>query len=134
MVWIFGSQQAASLLWIVLATSSSSRGSLWGRVIHSDALGFTYTDGNNRFMIGGLSVALPMGRLYGIFDAKWLYVISTLIFMGGSALCGGAPNMAALIVGRVIAGAGGNGMYVGVVTLLSVNTSDTERPTYLGLV
>lgn len=85
-------------------------------------------------MIGGLSVALPIGRLYGLFDAKWLYVISTLLFMGGSALCGGAPNMAALIVGRVIAGAGGNGMYVGVVTLLSVNTSDTERPTYLGLV
>ncbi|KAI4170613.1 MAG: hypothetical protein LQ343_004845 [Gyalolechia ehrenbergii] len=42
--------------------------------------------------------------------------------------------MAALIVGRVIAGAGGNGMYVGVLTLLSVNTSEKERPTYLGLI
>ena len=83
-------------------------------------------------MIGGLSVALPVGRLYGIFDAKKLYIISIIIFMTGSALCGGAPNMAALIVGRVIAGAGGNGMYVGVVTLLSVNTTEKERPTYLG--
>ena len=84
-------------------------------------------------MIGGLSVALPVGRLYGLFDAKRLYVISIVLFMAGSALCGGAPNMAALIIGRVIAGAGGNGMYVGVVTLLSVNTSEKERPTYLGL-
>ena len=84
-------------------------------------------------MIGGLSVALPVGRLYGIFDAKRLYIISIILFMTGSALCGAAPNMAALILGRVIAGAGGNGMYVGVVTLLSVNTTEKKRPTYLGL-
>ena len=84
-------------------------------------------------MIGGLSVALPIGRLYGVYDAKWLYIISIIMFMGGSALCGGAPNMAGLIVGRVIAGAGGNGMYVGVLTLISVNTTEKERPTYLGL-
>jgi MFS family permease len=84
-------------------------------------------------MIGGLTVAMPVGRVYGIYNAKWLYIISTILFMAGSALCGAAPNMAALIIGRVIAGAGGNGMYVGVVTLVSVNTSDKERPTYLGL-
>ena len=53
--------------------------------------------------------------------------------MAGSALCGGAPSLDAFIVGRVIAGLGGNGMYMGVLTLLSVNTSDKERPAYLGL-
>lgn len=84
-------------------------------------------------MIGGLAVAMPVGRLYGIFNAYWLYVISIVLFMAGSALCGAAPNMASLIIGRAIAGAGGNGMYVGVVTLVSVNTTDQERPTYLGL-
>ena len=41
--------------------------------------------------------------------------------------------MDAFIVGRVITGLGGNGMYMGVLTLLSVNTSDKERPAYLGL-
>lgn len=41
--------------------------------------------------------------------------------------------MAALIVRGVIAGTSGDGMYVGVVTFLSVNTTDTKRPTYLGL-
>jgi MFS family permease len=84
-------------------------------------------------MIGGLCVALPVGRLYGIHNAKWLYLISIVAFMAGSALCGAAPTMNAMIVGRVLAGAGGNGMYVGVVTLLSVNTTEQERPTYLGL-
>lgn len=53
--------------------------------------------------------------------------------MAGSALCGGAPSEDAFIVGRVIAGLGGNGMYMGVLTLLSVNTNDKERPVYLGL-
>lgn len=84
-------------------------------------------------MIDDLSVALSVDRPYGLFDAKWLYVIFIVLFMSGSALCGGAPNMAALIVGRVIAGAEGNGMYVGVVTLLFVNTTEKERPMYLDL-
>lgn len=42
--------------------------------------------------------------------------------------------MNALIIGRVLAGVGGNGMYLGVMTLLSVNTSDRERPGYLSFV
>jgi MFS family permease len=90
-------------------------------------------DLHDRFMIGGLCVAMPVGRLYGVWNAKWLYMISIILFMAGSALCGAAPSMATLIIGRVLAGAGGNGMYVGVVTLVSVNTSEKERPTYLGL-
>ncbi len=53
--------------------------------------------------------------------------------MIGSALCGAAPSINAFIVGRVIAGVGGNGMYLGAQTLLSVSTSDTERPMYLGV-
>lgn len=77
---------------------------------------------------------LPFGKLYGLFDAKWLYIMSSILFNVGSALCGAAPNMDALIVGRVLAGMGGNGMYLGVMTLLSVNTSDRERPGYLSFV
>ena len=41
--------------------------------------------------------------------------------------------MNALIVGRAIAGIGGSGMYVGVMALLSVNTTEHERPQYIGL-
>ena len=68
-----------------------------------------------------------------MFDAKSLYLGSVILFMVGSALCGGAPNMNSFIVGRVIAGVGGNGMYLGVMTLLSVKTNDKERPMFLGL-
>ena len=80
-----------------------------------------------------MAVVLPFGRLYALFDAKNLYIASVALFLIGSALCGAAPNLNAFIVGRVIAGAGGIGMYLGVMTLLSVNTSPKERPMYLGL-
>lgn len=40
--------------------------------------------------------------------------------------------MNALIVGRVICGLGGGGMYTGVMVLLSVNTTEQERPSYFG--
>jgi len=85
-------------------------------------------------LLGGAAVVLPFGKLYGLFDAKWLYILSSILFNVGSAICGAAPNMDALIVGRVLAGMGGNGMYLGVMTLLSVNTSDRERPGYLSFV
>ena len=86
------------------------------------------------FQIGGVSAVLPLGRVYALFNAKWLYIFFVVLFCTGSALCGGAPNMNAFIVGRVIAGVGGIGIYLGVMTLLSVNTTTTERPLYLGLV
>jgi MFS family permease len=85
------------------------------------------------YMIGGLVFALPSGKLFGLFDCKTLYIISGVVFCIGSALCGAAPNMACMIVGRIVAGIGGNGMYVGVLTLLSTTTTDKERPTYLSL-
>lgn len=86
------------------------------------------------FVIGGVTVIMPLGRMYGLLNAKWLYITSVAVFMASSALCGAAPNIDAEIIGRVFAGAGGIGMYIGCQTLLSVNTTDSERPTYLSLV
>lgn len=70
--------------------------------------------------------------MYAQFDAKLLYLLNTFLFEAGSAICGAAPSMDALIIGRAICGLGGSGMYTGVLTLLSVTTTDHERPTYIG--
>ncbi|KAF5879535.1 putative mfs drug efflux protein [Botrytis fragariae] len=86
------------------------------------------------FMLGAAGRNLMWGKAYGTFDAKYVYIFTTLIFEVGSAICGGAPNMNALTVGRAICGLGGIGMYIGVMTVMSENTSKTERPVYLGLI
>jgi MFS family permease len=65
------------------------------------------------FPMGSAATILPIGVSYGLFNIKWLYIASIILFELGSALCGAAPTMTALIVGRVIAGIGGAGMYLG---------------------
>jgi MFS family permease len=67
------------------------------------------------FPLGSVATLATWAKAYGVFDTKWLYIGSLVHFAAGSALCGGAPSMDVLIVGRVWAGAGGAGMYLGYV-------------------
>ncbi|KAF3941837.1 hypothetical protein ABW19_dt0210279 [Dactylella cylindrospora] len=86
------------------------------------------------FPLGSIATLLILSKVYGIFNTKWLYISSIILFLGGSALCGGAPTIDSLIVGRVIAGAGGQGMYLGLLNFLASLTTIRERPVYNGLV
>lgn len=65
------------------------------------------------FTLGSVALILPLGKAYAIFDTKWLFIGCLTSFAAGSALCGAAPSMNALVVGRVWAGTGGAGMYLG---------------------
>ncbi|RFN54547.1 major facilitator superfamily domain, general substrate transporter [Fusarium flagelliforme] len=79
----------------------------------------------------GTMVVLPLSKAYGIFSIRSLYLANILLFEVGSALCGAAPNMNAMILGRVIAGVGGAGMYAGTLTYVAVCTSMEERAAYM---
>ncbi|KAK3938034.1 major facilitator superfamily domain-containing protein [Diplogelasinospora grovesii] len=85
------------------------------------------------FALSSAASTLPWSKSFGTFSAKKLFIGGATVFMGASALCGGAPNINAFIIGRALAGIGGTGMYMGLLTILSVNTSDVERPRYLSL-
>lgn len=65
------------------------------------------------FTLGSTVMILPLGKAFGIFDNKWIFIACLVNFAAASALCGAAPSMTAMIVGRVWAGAGGAGMYLG---------------------
>jgi MFS family permease len=106
----------------------------WVSLVHVRHCCDSKADINDRFLLGGSAVVLPFGKVFGLFNTKWLFNGSIILFNVGSAICGAAPDMNALIVGRVLAGIGGNGMYLGVQTLLSVNTTPKERPGYLSFV
>lgn len=74
------------------------------------------------------------GQLYSHFDNKLLFISSVVIFEVGSAICGAAPSIDALIGGRAICGIGGMGTYLGTINMVSTLTNEKERPMYLGLV
>lgn len=69
--------------------------------------------------------------LNSIFNKKHMFIASMILFEAGSALCGAAPTMNALIVGRVIAGVGGSGVYIGILNYFATCTTPTERGAYM---
>ncbi|KAL6716469.1 hypothetical protein ACLMJK_006036 [Lecanora helva] len=85
------------------------------------------------FLVAAAGTNLVWGKMYAQFDAKILYLVSVFLFEVGSAICGAANLIDVLIFGRALCGFGGVGMYAGVMTLLSVTTTEHERPTYIGL-
>ncbi|KAH8600026.1 major facilitator superfamily domain-containing protein [Bisporella sp. PMI_857] len=86
------------------------------------------------FTIGAVILVLTFGKAYAILDSKWLFVGSSILFQAASVLCGAAPTVEAEIVGRVLAGIGGNGMYTGTLTLLITYTTAVERGGYLAAI
>ncbi|KAI0138719.1 MFS general substrate transporter [Hypoxylon sp. NC0597] len=86
------------------------------------------------FALGSAAGILPLGKAYGIFDNKWVFISCLVNFAAASALCGAAPNMEAMIVGRVWAGFGGAGMYLGTLNISTALTLPKEQPLYVALI
>lgn len=86
---------------------------------------------NVGFLLGATATVMFWGQVYSQFNSKWVYLFNVVVFEAGSAVCGAAPNMDALIVGRCICGVGGAGLYVGVFTLIAATTTMAERPLYV---
>lgn len=86
------------------------------------------------FALGAVATNLIWGQCFSHFDGKILFVLSVVIFEVGSAICGAAPSLDALIGGRAICGIGGMGIYLGTLNMVSALTTEQERPAYLGLV
>ncbi|KAL4974562.1 major facilitator superfamily domain-containing protein [Aspergillus desertorum] len=84
------------------------------------------------FLLGATATNLIWGKIYGHFNAKWTYLFNVAVFEIGSAICGAAPSMNVMIVGRALCGVAGAGLYVGVMTLLAMTTTLSERPLYVG--
>lgn len=86
------------------------------------------------FPLGSICVLLPLSNIYNHFNLKWIYIGGGIVFEVGSALCGAAPSMNALIVGRVLAGTGGSSIFLGNLHYFSRLTTPTERGLYIGLI
>lgn len=86
------------------------------------------------FSLGSVCAILLLGNLYNSFNIKWVFITTVVLFEVGSAICGAAPNMSTLIVGRVIAGVGGSGIYLGSLNYFLAMTAPEERGFYMALI
>ncbi|BCS19563.1 MDR family MFS transporter [Aspergillus puulaauensis] len=74
------------------------------------------------------------GSVYKTFNAKFTYLVSVLVFEGGSIMCAAAPSSVVFILGRAIAGIGAAGLYQGALGIVGLTVKLEKRPFYLGLV
>ncbi|KAF2664681.1 MFS general substrate transporter [Microthyrium microscopicum] len=86
------------------------------------------------FPMASAATILLFSRGYGLFNVKWLIICSLTLFEVGSAICGAAPTSNTLVIGRVVAGVGGAGMYLGALTYITAFTTPAETPLYNALI
>lgn len=85
------------------------------------------------YMMTNAALQLMFGRVYKFTTLKWTLLTSIVLFEVGSAVCGAAPSMAALIVGRAIAGAGASGIFSGVIQVVVALVPLEKRPVWMAL-
>ncbi|KAL9938777.1 hypothetical protein V8E36_002496 [Tilletia maclaganii] len=73
------------------------------------------------------------GRFTDIFGRKILFLVAQILFLGGTALCGAAPDMTSLIIGRAVAGIGGAGLLSVTQIMISDIVSLKKRGVYHGI-
>ncbi|KAH8432991.1 MDR family MFS transporter [Aspergillus melleus] len=84
------------------------------------------------YLITSAATQLLWGRIYTFYNTKLVFIIAVVIFEVGSALCGGAPNSNAFIVGRAIAGSGSAGIFSGATVIITQIIPLAKRPMYIG--
>lgn len=77
------------------------------------------------------TVSTPVwGKLGDLYGRKSLFASAIVIFLVGSALCGVATSMGALVAFRALQGLGAGGLIVGVMTIIGVLAPPEERGRY----
>lgn len=74
---------------------------------------------------------LLVGQLLTVVKAKYVLLMSIFFFELGSLLCALANGMTMLIVSRAIQGIGASGMFVSIVTVISVVTRVEQRAAFM---
>ena len=74
------------------------------------------------------------GHLFTDCSIKIVFITAVLIFEVGSVICATAPSSVVLILGRLLAGAGAAGLYVGTLTVVGHSVPIKSRTVYLSVV
>jgi len=85
------------------------------------------------YMLTNTAIQPMCGKLADIFSSRSLMIISFIIFTLSSLICGFAPNMSILIIGRSIQGIGGGGICTLAFILISDITPISKRGIFMSI-
>ncbi|WP_037605023.1 MFS transporter [Streptacidiphilus rugosus] len=86
------------------------------------------------YMLAATATTPLWGKLGDLFGRKHVFIISIVIFLVGSALCGQSRNMAELIAFRAVQGLGGGGLMVLAMAVIADVVPPRERGRYQGVI
>jgi MFS family permease len=88
----------------------------------------------NGFFLPLFGLNLIYAQFLQIFPSKHVILFAVFIFEVGSLVCGVAPSMEVLILGRAIAGAGAAGIFSGAMVIVAEITPLHSRAQYMALI
>lgn len=84
------------------------------------------------YLLCTAGLMLLFGQLLTVLIAKYVYLSCVVIFEAGSLICGLAPNMSVLILGRAIQGVGASGIFTSILVIFAQITRLESRPILMG--
>ncbi|KAI1115295.1 MFS general substrate transporter [Nemania sp. NC0429] len=103
-------------------------------IIRSINIGSEYVWVGNAFLLSYTLVQRVIGQLADTFGGRWPLIISTVLFVIGSGVSGGATNAGMLIGGRTVQGLGSGAIFVLFDVVISDLVSLQDRDKFRGLV
>lgn len=85
------------------------------------------------YLLTMTSLQPSFGRVYTLFNVKWTYICSILLFEVGSVVCGAANGALMLIIGRAIAGVAAAGLSSGSLNIIGYAVPPRQKPIFVGL-
>ncbi|KAJ3270016.1 hypothetical protein HDV01_000727 [Terramyces sp. JEL0728] len=86
------------------------------------------------FFLTSTAFSPTYGSFCDIFGRKATFIFAISLFEIGSLLCGVAPSMIVLIIGRLVAGIGGGGIFAATLIIISDIVSLRDRGKYQGII
>ena len=101
-----------------------------GKDLHSDLEDLQW--GLNSYMLAFAALIVAAGRLADVFGRRRCLLVGSVVFAIASLICGIAPTLSLLVIGRVLQGAGGALMLPAGMAIVSAVYSGKERAAALG--
>ena len=101
-----------------------------GKDLHSDLEDLQW--GLNSYMLAFAALIVAAGRLADVFGHRRCLLAGSLLFAIASLICGIAPTLSVLVIGRVLQGAGAALMLPAGMAIVSAVYSGEERAVALG--